>query len=78
VPLAQLLPEAVATATRIAQNAPAAVRRSKRAIDMATDLGRAEGYLFELEAYGQCIPTEDREEGPRAFTEKRKPVWKGR
>jgi enoyl-CoA hydratase/carnithine racemase len=32
--------------------------------------------LFEREAYCQCIPTEDREEGLRAFTERRKPVWK--
>jgi len=34
--------------------------------------------LFEIEAYYQLIPTEDRSEGIRAFNEKRKPIFKGR
>ncbi|MEL6375036.1 MAG: enoyl-CoA hydratase, partial [Pseudomonadota bacterium] len=46
--------------------------------DKAVDLDRANGYAFEIEAYNRCVPTEDREEGIRAFNEKRQPDFKGR
>jgi enoyl-CoA hydratase len=75
---ADLKKEAVETATRIAQNAPIAVRQAKRAIDKSADLGLADGYAFELEAYHRTIGTKDREEGVRAFNEGRKPVYGGR
>jgi enoyl-CoA hydratase len=73
-----LMKEALETATRIAQNAPIAVRQAKRAIDKSADLGIADGYAFELEAYHRTIGTKDREEGVRAFNEGRKPVYGGR
>jgi enoyl-CoA hydratase len=73
-----LMKEALETATRIAQNAPIAVRQAKRAIDKSADLGIADGYAFELEAYHRTIGTRDREEGVRAFNEGRKPVYGGR
>jgi enoyl-CoA hydratase len=73
-----LMKEALETATRIAQNAPIAVRQAKRAIDKFADLGIADGYAFELEAYHRTIGTRDREEGVRAFNEGRKPVYGGR
>jgi hypothetical protein len=41
-------------------------------------MDRASGMLFEIEAYHQLIPTEDRSEGINAYVEKRKPVFKGR
>jgi len=78
LPGPQLMPEALATATRIAENAPVAVRQAKRAINAAGDLGRADGYAFEIEAYNRTVGTEDRREGIQAFNEKRKPQYKGR
>jgi len=36
------------------------------------------GMLFEIEAYNRMVPTEDRREGVLAFSEKRRPVFKGR
>jgi enoyl-CoA hydratase/carnithine racemase len=74
----QLMAEAMATARRIAENAPISVRQAKKAIDKATDLDRTTGYAFEIEAYNRTVGTEDRQEGINAFNEKRKPKYKGR
>jgi len=65
------------TAELIAANAPVAVRQAKAAIGKATDLDRANGYAYEIEAYNRTVGTEDRAEGIRAFNEKRKPQFKG-
>jgi enoyl-CoA hydratase/carnithine racemase len=78
LPSADLMREAIATAARIAANAPIAVRQAKRSIDKSTDLDRSNGYSFEIEAYNRTVGTEDRLEGISSFSEKRKPVFKGR
>lgn len=73
-----LLTEALATARRIAENAPLAVRQAKKSLDVATQTDLRTGYAFELEAYNRLVPTEDRQEGVRAFVEGRKPNFQGR
>ncbi len=73
-----LLEETMATARRIAANAPISVRQAKKSINMATQLDLKTGYAYEIEAYNRMVPTEDRLEGVRAFNEKRKPDFKGR
>jgi enoyl-CoA hydratase/carnithine racemase len=78
VPDDKLMEEVLAVARRIAENAPVSVRQAKKAIDKATELDRASGYAFELEAYYRTVVTEDRQEGINAFNEKRKPRYKGR
>ena len=78
MPGSQLMDQAIATAAKIAANAPVAVRQAKRSIDKATDLDRSNGYSFEIEAYNRTVGTEDRLEGIRSFNEKRKPDFKGR
>lgn len=75
---AGLLDEALATAARIAVNAPIAVRQAKKSVGIAADLDIRSGYAFEIEAYNRMVHTEDRREGVRAFNEKRRPVFKGR
>jgi enoyl-CoA hydratase/carnithine racemase len=72
-----LMSEALATARKIAGNGPLAVRQAKKSIGMATQLDLRTGYAFEIEAYNQLVPTQDRLEGVRAFNEKRKPDFKG-
>lgn len=74
----KLLAEAVATAERIAGNAPIAIRQAKRSIHHGLALSLHDGMLFEIEAYNRMVPTEDRHEGVLAFNEKRKPVFRGR
>ena len=38
----------------------------------------SEGDRLESELYAMCFDTEDKNEGMKAFLEKRKPVFKGR
>lgn len=73
-----LVDEVLAVAGRIAENAPLAVRQAKRATAAAQEVDLKAGYRIELEAYNRLIPTADREEGIRAFNEKRKPQFQGR
>ncbi|MEM7775701.1 MAG: enoyl-CoA hydratase-related protein [Pseudomonadota bacterium] len=74
----ELRREALATAQRIAANAPIAVRQAKAALAKSADLDRANGYAYEIEAYNRTVGTEDRQEGILAFNEKRQPVFVGR
>ena len=73
-----IIDEALSTARRIAENAPIATRQAKKSIDMAVQVDFKTGYAFEIEAYNRMVPTEDRQEGVRAFNEKRQPRFKGR
>jgi enoyl-CoA hydratase len=74
----QLMAEVMAVARRIADNAPMSVRQAKKSLDRATELDRATGYAFEIEAYNRTVGTQDRQEGINAFNEKRKPRYIGR
>ncbi len=76
--LDDLLDQALQTASRIADNAPLAVRQARHAIHRGLQMSLADGLAFEIEAYHRTVPTEDRREGVRAFIEKRKPEFKGR
>ena len=69
---------AIETAKAIAANAPLSVRQAKKSITQGLQMDRASGMLFEIEAYYQLIPTEDRLEGINAYVQKRRPVFKGR
>jgi enoyl-CoA hydratase/carnithine racemase len=78
VPLNDVLPEAIKTAQRICQNAPLAVRAAKEAIYRGLDLPLSDGLRLEQFLAEPVRQSEDAKEGPRAFSEKRTPVFKGR
>jgi len=78
VPGAELMQQAMALASQIAEMPPLAVRFAKRAVNrgMQTDLDS--GLEYERYAAAMLVDSEDRKEGMRAFVEKRKPVFRGR
>ena len=78
VPKAELLERAVALAELMAANAPVALRSAKAAIHRGADMALADGLRLEQDLAAFLYTTEDAKEGPRAFLEKRTPVWKGR
>jgi enoyl-CoA hydratase/carnithine racemase len=78
VPSAQLMEEALALAGVIADNAPLAVRWTKKVIMGAASVGEDEGWALNNEAVGIVFTSADAMEGPVAFAEKRKPRWQGK
>ena len=81
VPLAELMPTAIALAEKIAGNAPLSVQASKRVALRMQD-GQIAGddahWADNSRERRVLMASEDAREGPRAFAEKRKPVWKAR
>jgi enoyl-CoA hydratase/carnithine racemase len=73
-----LLEETIAIADRICANAPVAVRVSKRVMWGALDVAETEAWELSASGVSEIMATEDSREGPRAFVEKRPPVWQGR
>jgi enoyl-CoA hydratase len=78
VPPERLMLEATELAERIIANAPLAVQEGRRIADRA--FAETDETLWRLseEGIARLSKTEDFQEGPRAFVEKRSPVWKGR
>lgn len=65
-------------AQRIADNAPLSVLAGKAMVYEAAEQGRKGALLAGDRFYEPAYKSEDAQEGPRAFREKRRPVWKGR
>lgn len=77
VPVERYLQEALELATEIAARAPLAVRMGKEAVNHAFETTLAEGMADERRAFYFLFASQDQKEGMAAFTEKRKPQWKG-
>jgi len=69
---------AYALAECISNNAPLTVTAGKESLRVAMDLGCEAGFSAAKTIYEKVYRSEDAQEGPRAFAEKRKPVWVGR
>lgn len=75
---ADLLKVAFEYAQVISDNGPVALQAIKETVIRTSGLSFAEGYALEDAAKQTVFLTEDAVEGPRAFMEKRSPVYKGR
>ena len=78
VPDGQALPEARKIAERISENGPVAVIKIKQAVLESECVPEDQAREIEMRLGMEVFSTEDAKEGPRAFKEKRKPVYKGR
>jgi enoyl-CoA hydratase len=74
----RLLDRAYDYAHRITANGPLAVRKTKESVlrGLATDM--REAYKIESAISAEVFSSEDAKEGPKAFAEKRPPVWQNR
>jgi enoyl-CoA hydratase/carnithine racemase len=75
---AELLPRAEAIAQKIAANAPLAVQYAMEAVNNGMEMTLAEGLYLEATLFALTCATEDKNEGTRAFLEKRPAQFKGK
>jgi len=78
VPVAELLDDAIKTATTIAAFSRQSVLMTKEAVNRAFETTLAEGVRFERREFQSLFATEDQKEGMTAFIEKRPPAFKDR
>ena len=77
VPAGQALAKAKEIANQIAENGPLAVQAILRSLRETEGLSEIDGLARELEIGLPVFTSKDAMEGPRAFAEKRKPVFRG-
>ena len=78
VPAAELRSAAASLAATIAANAPLTVRAGKAMVRATAGLSPAEAAAVADKIYEPVYASDDAQEGPRAFAEKRPPRWQGR
>ncbi len=77
VPAADLIDEALKTATAIAAMAPLAAIATKEMVNAAFEMNLAQGINFERRLFHGLFGTEDQKEGMAAFVDKRPGKWTG-
>jgi enoyl-CoA hydratase len=65
-------------ALSLLQGAPIAIRFIKEALYKGTEMSLDQGLRLEADLSAIIGATEDAKEGPRAFAEKRAPIWQGK
>ncbi len=78
VPADQLETKTMEIANRIAEKSPVALRLAKEAIKLASRSNLDEGLRREVDLFALCFSSEDKDEGVKAFLEKRKPEFQGK
>lgn len=74
----QLMDRARQWAQRINANAPLAVQATKESVLRGLAVDMVQALKIESELSSTIFQTDDAKEGPKAFAEKRAPVWQGR
>ncbi|MCC6108817.1 MAG: enoyl-CoA hydratase/isomerase family protein [Denitrobacterium sp.] len=78
VPAEDVMPKAIELADEILKNAPLALKWTKYVVHAADQMSEEDAMRYSDAAYRFLEKTEDGIEGPKAFVEKRNPVWQGR
>lgn len=78
VPTHELLAKSMEIAQKIAANGPLAVKAIRQSARACLGRPEEDALRMELEFSAPVFQTEDAKEGPRAFMEKRAPVYRGR
>ena len=78
VPAGDLMARARALAATIAANAPLTVKAARELVYLSSEMGRSAGLRAAYHLFESVYRSEDAQEGPRAFAEKRPPRWSGR
>jgi enoyl-CoA hydratase/carnithine racemase len=74
----KLMDTALALASEILDGAPLSVRAGRETVMLSTEMGRSVALKAARHASEYCYMSEDAQEGPKAFAEKRRPQWQGR
>jgi len=74
---AALMDTALELAREVLEGAPLSVKAARETVMLATEMGRADALEAAWAAHEEAYNSHDAQEGPRAFAEKRKPVWRG-
>ena len=77
VPLDQLMHEAEKLASKIIEGSPLAIRAIKEMANDGLEMTLRKAINTRFPLYRKFAQSQDFIEGPKAFSEKRKPVWKG-
>jgi enoyl-CoA hydratase/carnithine racemase len=72
-----LMESALELAREIIDGAPLSVAAAKEIVRLATEMGLSDARVAARAAFGPAYRSKDAQEGPAAFREKRKPVWRG-
>jgi enoyl-CoA hydratase/carnithine racemase len=78
VPAAELRPAVQALAEAIVANAPLSVIAAKKTVYLSRQLAMSDAYDEAERIWEPVYLSEDAQEGPRAFREKRRPDWQGK
>ena len=78
MPQDQLIKRAEEIAAKIIANAPLAVQYTMEAVNHGMNMTLAEGLYLEATLFGVCCSTEDKNEGTKAFLEKRAANFAGK
>ena len=73
-----LMDAAIELAGEVLEGAPLSVRAARETVMLSTEMGRSAALQAARAAHEHAYNSQDAQEGPRAFAEKRKPEWKGR
>ena len=78
VPAEELRAKTLELASKIASKSPLTVKVAKESLRASERLSIEDGLAYERDLFCLCFSSADKEEGVKAFLEKRPAVWQGR